>query len=41
MINGKYHWRMIGADTFDGSIKFDAYPLTRDIELEQENDFSP
>lgn len=28
IIDGTYHWRLIGDDTFDGNIKFDTYPLT-------------
>lgn len=35
IINGTYHWRMLGDDKFDGNIKFDTYPLTMKNELEQ------
>lgn len=38
IINGKYYWRMLGSDTFDGNIKFDSYQLTMDEGLEQAKD---
>ncbi|WIV11633.1 hypothetical protein [Proteiniborus sp. MB09-C3] len=35
IIDGTYHWKMLGDDTFNGNIKFDAYPFTMENTLAQ------
>lgn len=35
IIDGTYHWRLIGDDTFNGNIKFDTYSLTIENRLVQ------
>ena len=34
-VEGVYHWRLLGKDTFTGNIRFDAYPLTQELDLTQ------
>lgn len=38
IITGKYNWKMLGKDTFNGNIKFDKFQLTMKEKLKQGKD---